>query len=53
MSWVASDDDLNLSTASSETKVEEKTEDYTHLFHYGLKLLMLGDTIVFFSVAQT
>lgn len=48
MSWVTSDDDLNLSTANSDINVEEKVEDYTRLFDYGLKLLMLGGISIFF-----
>lgn len=48
MTWVTSDDDSNRSAANSDTNGEEKVEACTRLFHYGLKLLMLGGISIFF-----
>lgn len=48
MSWVANDDDLNLSTANCDANVEEKVKNYTQLFDYSLHRLMLGGISIFF-----
>lgn len=45
--WETGDDNLNLTVANSDTKVEEKVKDYTRLFHHCLKLLLLGSISIF------
>lgn len=47
VSWETGDDNLNLTTANSDTKVEGKVEDHTWLFHHCLKLLLLGGISIF------
>lgn len=46
--WETGEEDLNLTIANSDTKVEGEVKDYTWFFHHCLKLLLLGSVSIFF-----